>query len=77
LGVDKELEEHDELATMQYLVKAADPEGIVRLYYDLGEHFSPRELLKMAKNMVKEFGYVPATIDLELPPELQQFRRST
>ena len=76
LGVDKELEEHDELTTMQYLVKTADPEGIVRLYYDLGEHFSYRELLKMAKNMVKEFGYVPANADLDLPSDMQQFRRS-
>ncbi len=55
-GVDKALEARDDLYTIQYLAKCADYKGLARLYLDIDEVFSLRELIKMKRDM-KENGF--------------------
>lgn len=53
-GVDKEIESKDALNTMLYLAKKADKTGIGRLYLDLDEFFSNRELERMRSTMIRQ-----------------------
>lgn len=53
-GVDKEIEGKDTLNTILYLAKKADKTGIGRLYLDLDEFFSQRELERMRATMVRQ-----------------------
>lgn len=49
-GLDEHLEVQQEAQTINYLIKKSDLKGgLARLYLDLGEYFSKKELRKMAQ----------------------------
>lgn len=50
-GVDVALEHEQELNTVRYLAKRADLNGIARLYLDIDEVFSKKEMQKMVRVM--------------------------
>lgn len=50
-GIDVGLEHEQELNTVRYLAKRADINGIARLYLDIDEVFSKREMRKMLQIM--------------------------
>lgn len=50
-GVDVALEHAQEMDSVRYLAKCADINGIARLYLDIDEVFSKKELKKMARTM--------------------------
>lgn len=53
-GVDIKIQQEQELNIIRYLAKCADINGCARLYMDLDEVFSKRELKKMAKTMAEQ-----------------------
>ncbi len=50
-GVDIQIQENQELRQIRYLAKCADIGGLARLYLDIDEVFSKKELKKMARTM--------------------------
>lgn len=60
-GVDREVELKQELDLVRYFAKCADIRGLARLYLEIDEVFSTKELVKMAQTMQKQ--------GLELPRE--------
>lgn len=53
-GVDHELEKAQSLHLIQYLAKRADVRGLARLYLDIGEVFTKREVARMERQMKRE-----------------------
>lgn len=50
-GVEKRLEREEQRYTTSYLIKAADTKGLARLYLDLDECFSRKEMNQMRATM--------------------------
>ena len=61
-GVDLKIEHQQEIDRVRYLAKCADIKGLARLYLDLDEVFSGKELRNMKKNMLLQ-GTDSATLD--------------
>lgn len=55
-GVDKKVIEQEHLNKIRYLIKCADIKGCARLYMDLDEVFSKKEIRLMKKNMIQQLG---------------------
>lgn len=60
-AVEETLVQEETLNILQYLAKCADIKGMARLYLDIGEYFSKKELAKMRRNMQKQLGLVHET----------------
>jgi len=58
-GVDIEIEQRQEMDVVRYLAKCADIRGLARLYLDLDEVFSPKELRTMKEIMRKQMTLSP------------------
>jgi hypothetical protein len=58
-GVDRQIEDDQESATLLYLIKSADNLGIARLYLDLDEYISRKEKIRMLRSMKKQLGFMP------------------
>lgn len=58
-GVESKYIEETEAETLSYLIKRADTDGLARLYLDLAEYISVKEMTRMAKSMFRQLGYYP------------------
>lgn len=54
--IDDKLIQDEEVSIVQYLAKKADRKGLARLYLDISETFSDKELRKMKQSMRKQLG---------------------
>jgi hypothetical protein len=58
IGLEENLEKDEELEIIKYLIKKADyKEGLARLYLDLSEYFSKKELRWMKQSMKRQGTY--------------------
>lgn len=55
-GVDKSIEQNQEVDVILSLIKCADPKGIARLYLDLDEHITRKEQKVMRRTMRDQLG---------------------
>lgn len=74
-GVDIELEEKEEQSHLLYLIKAADRQGLARLYLDLDEYFSDREKTLMVASMKKQLGKIPTTVPSNILRKYERYSR--